>query len=97
MILIGGQFYQRTLFSIAEGVRLQDSWLYTLPERKGKKKNLKTLVKDKTKHFQELNLAAPNRLNESLFGGTHIQKKSIAAQFAFPQFLLPRNLFIQLM
>lgn len=53
--------------------------------------------KDKTKHFQELNLAAPNRLNESLFGGTHIQKKSIAAQFAFPQFLLPRNLFIQLM
>ena len=52
--------------------------------------------KDKTKHFQELNLAAPNRLNESLVGGTH-KKKNIAAQHIFPQFLLPRNLFIQFM
>ena len=46
MIHIGGQFYQRTLFSIGEGVRLQGSGLYTLPEKKEKnekKKSVKTL------------------------------------------------------
>ena len=60
MIHIGGQFYQRTLFSIAEGVRLQDSWLYTLAERKGKKKNLKTLV-------SEYNMVCKEKTKQNIF------------------------------
>ena len=71
MIHIGGQFYQRTLFSIGEGVRLQGSGLYTLPEKKEKNEKRKALKpffrlvqdsvqrKDKTKYFHELTLDEP--------------------------------------